>query len=375
VHTTFYALGRPGVQAHTRLSATHIAHPSPLPAPGKAEAVPSPLGCASSPSPEPAGQAAAAALGTHDEISGRSRGARAERYRLQATSSAWLAGVLTPGGKPYRVGRCLRALVPLHTTVAVLAHNETGRARYGHLRRCGSVWTCPVCAAQVTEQRRREIAAAMDLHIAAGGSALMVTLTHSHQRADDLRALIEGERQALARMQSWRAYKALTARLGLVGTIRAREVTYGDAHGWHPHSHEVWLIAEPISNEQRVELEGELFALWHRACAAAGLPAPNEAHGVSVEHAWSPAEYLAKLGYDAKWGSSSELTKAHSKRGSPGRYTPFDLLRGTGPGAVEGVRGGLLRGTPADLVAGPQAPHGHRRRQRRGHRPGRRRAA
>ena len=224
----------------------------------------------------------------------------------------------------------MRSMVSGVDGVAVLQHEQTKRAHYGNLQRCGSVWTCPVCAARISEVRAAEVAAAMTVHTAAGGIAVMVTWTHSHTRDDQLPALLAGQRKAMAMMTSWRAYKDITARLGLVGTIRARELTYGDASGWHPHMHDVWLIRSKLSADQLEALRLELFGLWYRACLKVGLPLPDAAHGVQVARAYSPAEYLAKWGRDSKWGTSRELTKANSKRGRRNRYTPFDLLRGVG---------------------------------------------
>lgn len=262
---------------------------------------------------------------------------RSERFALQRVARDWLKPTVNPKGKAWRTVNCSWATTT-REGVAVLQHAETGRAHYGHLQRCGSVWTCPVCAARISEVRAAEVASAMTLHTAAGGIALMVTWTHSHTRDDELRQLIEGQRKAIAMMASWRAYKDIAARLGLVGTIRARELTYGDASGWHPHMHDVWLIRSKLSKSEIESLRDELFALWFKACTKAGLPLPSAAHGVQVSRAYSPAEYLAKWGRDSKWGTSRELTKSHSKHGRGNRYTPFDLLRGVGNLAPDRAR-------------------------------------
>ena len=278
-------------------------------------------------------------LGIYDEISGQESGLkasqaiRAGRFLLLQKAGDYLRGALTPAEKPkpFRVLRCLKDVIPGAGCVAVLAHKETGSARYGQLRRCGSIWTCPMCSAQVSEVRRAEIAAAMTVHTAAGGVALMLTLTHSHRRSDDLKTLIDGERDALRSMTGHRKFKEITAELGLIGTIRAREVTYGNANGWHPHTHEVWLIRGTPTVDQLQRIQARIFVLWQEACQRVGLPAPSLAYGVDLKRAFSPAEYLAKFGHDTKWGSARELTKAHSKRGGQDRYTPFDLLRGLLP--------------------------------------------
>lgn len=307
MHNSFYASGQPDAQDPTRPGE-----------PGHS-------------APPTAGGVGAPPLGLHCEISGQKPPdeTRRERYRLQSIARSWLDGQRTPSGKAWRLRACLRHLTQLATGASVLRHVDTGRAKYGNLQRCGSVWVCPACAAQITEHRRREVGAIMDLHYQAGGACIMVTLTHSHRSSHDLRRLLEGEREAHARMSSWRAFKDLVARIGRIGTIRAREATWGAAHGWHPHTHDVWLLAQPLQPAEIEAVRLELYDLWHKACAAVGLPAPNQRYGVSVDVAWSPAEYLAKWGTDSKWGTPRELTKGHSKRGREDRWTPFDVLRDT----------------------------------------------
>jgi hypothetical protein len=76
------------------------------------------------------------------------------------------------------------------------------------------------------------------MHKAKGGEVLLLTLTNKHDRRDDLGALLDGQARALKRfMRGTKAAKAWFDRLGSIGTIRAMEVTHGDANGWHPHYH------------------------------------------------------------------------------------------------------------------------------------------
>lgn len=267
-------------------------------------------------------------LGSNCEISGRER--RRERYALQSQSRNWLKNTTNPKGKPWRVVNCNHAMAG-GSGVAVLHSQEHGRARYGNLQTCGSGHVCPVCGARLGEYKGEEIRAGMNLHTEAGGHALMVTLTHSHGQDDSLKSMIKAESKALEWMTGHRAYKRLHDELGLVGTIRAREITYGELHAWHPHIHDLWLITVEITPELIADVEDRVWQLWQKACAKFDLPAPRREYGVDVTIAMSPADYLSKFGRDTKWGTARELTKANSKRGKEGRYTPFDLLRGDVP--------------------------------------------
>lgn len=263
-------------------------------------------------------------------ISDRLQESRRQRYALQSQSRDWLKNTKNPKGKPWRVVNCHHVIAG-GVGVSLRQSNTTGRARYGNLQTCGSSFTCPVCGAPLSEYRADEIRAAMNLHTAAGGYALMVTFTHGHSANDRLADLIAGEQAALASMTATRAFKLLKQELGWVGAIRAREATYGFTHGWHPHLHDAWFVSAKPTAALMADVEERLFQMWHKACKKAGLPLPNREHGVSVKHAFSPQDYIAKFGHDTKWGTARELTKANSKRGREERYTPFDLLRGDVP--------------------------------------------
>lgn len=259
---------------------------------------------------------------------------RFERYALQSLARSILSNHAHPKGlsTSWRVTECLRRVQG--GDVRVLRSIEHGTAHYGNLRVCGSVWTCPVCAGKISEFRKSEIEAAATCHKAAGGFMYMVTYTFSHSRQDSLKQLLgdsernSGLRAALRRLRVARGYKSLTKGLGLVGLIRNLEVTHGDANGWHPHVHELWLTTERLSVHALQAVKNTLFRLWADACLKAGLSAPNRQRGVDVVQAHDPAEYLQKWGREQRWSIGSELAKSHTKRGSGNKgRTPFDLLR------------------------------------------------
>jgi hypothetical protein len=258
---------------------------------------------------------------------------RFERYALQGTARKVLADCPHPSGeKNWRVCSCLRKRVGQE--VAVLYSPAVQRAHFGNLSICGSVWTCSVCGAKISERRKNEIEQAAQLHLDAGGALYMVTLTFAHHRADDLAQMIgdskarTGLRGALARFRNGKGYKANAKDVGLVGLIRNLEVTHSWRNGWHPHLHELWLVSKKLTRVQLRAFQNEVFTAWRRACFAVGLGEPNRKHGVQIAHALTPAEYLQKWGREQSWGLGSELTKAHIKKNKDAKgATPFDLLR------------------------------------------------
>lgn len=191
------------------------------------------------------------------------------------------------------------------------------RARLHNLQTCKRLWVCPVCAARISERRRREMQALIAAHKAAGGSVYLLTLTFPHGPTDYLVELLDKLKVAERKFKAGKPWERLAERFGLVGTIRDLEATYG-ANGWHPHIHSL------VFTEARVDVDAfadAFYARWTAACDKAGLSTPSRANGVDVQEGDFAAAYVSK------WGIENEMTKWHSKEGRGGSFTPFDLLR------------------------------------------------
>lgn len=265
----------------------------------------------------PAAQIAAGfSLGTYGKYSSTFQDARREKYLLQGAARQLRRGL--------PVTRCLRWTVPeCHTKV--LYAPDHGKAFYGGLETCGSVWECPVCASKISERRRAEVMAAMTSHRAQGGAVLLLTLTNRHHHGDSLPVLLDGQRQALRRMSGGtRASRVLLDAIGCIGSIRALETTVG-ANGWHPHSHVLLFVRDGLDLDR---LKRDFYALWLRACLLAGMKAPSFEHGVDIRDGAAADKYVTKGVLDSDgWGLDQEITKGHIKKGRKSSRTPFDLLR------------------------------------------------
>ena len=238
--------------------------------------------------------------------------ARDERWRLLDVAQAILQAI------GHRTCGCMRHVLGGDPVVLQTQYG----CHYGNLMVCGMPWTCPPCASRISERRREEIETAIERHKEeTGGKVFMLTLTFPHGSEDDLRRMLRFLRKARNRFRGSRRMGRLRQFLEVVGTISALEVTWGLLNGWHPHVHEIWLVGPEFNEEDLEGLQEELLLLWRRACRNAKLPEPDAYHGVDI----TTGDDLA--GYIAKWGMGAELTKANSKRGKEGRYTPWDLLR------------------------------------------------
>ena len=242
--------------------------------------------------------------------------ARAERWALKSVVNRLLSGE--------RVSKCmvLRAPVPGQSLAPIEIHKGQthGKAFYHGLMACGSVWTCPVCAAKIAERRRLELKQAIEAAKLKGFGVYFVTLTIPHGVGDDLHQLLANLSASLKRMSQDQHFRRIKKRLGIEieGFIRAQEVTYGD-NGWHPHFH--MIVFTPDRSLSCSVLQQAYSEGWRSACVKSGIPEPDPYYGCTVQDGSRAANYVSK------WGIEDEMTKSHVKQGKCSGLTPWGLLR------------------------------------------------
>jgi hypothetical protein len=193
---------------------------------------------------------------------------------------------------------------------------------------CGSVWICPVCAARVSERRRREVGQALEWVSAHGMRMILITYTLSHCVSDSLETSLAGLNGAHRRMAQTTGYRALRAFYGLTYAIKTMEVTWGAGNGWHPHLHALWAVPVGVDAAalRRVLVPCWRQALRHYRHGTGRAYSASVTHGVDVRATFGDVQdYVSKMG--RSWQVEDELTKANSKRGHLDRLTPFDLVR------------------------------------------------
>ncbi|HDR6313188.1 TPA: protein rep, partial [Bacillus cereus] len=251
-----------------------------------------------------------------EELDEKLRLARAERYYCQS-----VARVALPGE---RVSICLRNRIRLPKAdavedIKVWKHRKTLKAFFSGLMVCGSVWTCPVCAAKISERRRNELKTAFDLHKKDGGYIALLTLTFSHKKFDRLEDILSAFAKATKKFMSGKSYQNIRDEMGLIGRVRALEVTYG-VNGFHPHAHIALFYTQRTDLEY---MEKKMYDLWEKACDKFDLKV-NSKYGLKLENGRNSDEYIAKHG---RWGLDQELSKAHIKKPKDGSLQPFDFLK------------------------------------------------
>jgi len=162
---------------------------------------------------------------------------------------------------------------------------------------CRHIWTCPVCSAKLRAERLEQIDAAMRK---GGGRWQMLTLKFAHARGMPLAGLLDGLSKALRWVKQGGSMQRLWTRK-VSASVRATEVTFGSANGWHPHVHLLLRTAHWARCERRAFAQK-----WARAVERfLGVEClPSMEHGTH----WSPpidashaderkrAAYLTKLG-------------------------------------------------------------------------------
>jgi hypothetical protein len=228
-----------------------------------------------------------------------------------------------------------------------------GSSYFAGVATCGKVHLCPCCGAKIRTARAAELQAAgtawegrREDDADRGGGLALLTLTMRHYARQALRPLVEHQREAWRRalgQNAGREWRSARRQFGVVGFVRAWEVTHGD-NGWHPHWHVLVFLQEPLSPEQGEDLEEVIYRAWAGAVTAVGGYLPSREHGVRLDlsghgEGGALARYLMKY-QDGKagWTTAAEMTRQDVKGGRGGHRTPFQIVR-------------ELSGTPAEIEA------------------------
>ena len=233
-----------------------------------------------------------------------------------------------------RAPRVARCSWRIGSIVAIHSNTATGMANFSGVERCASVWACPPCAAVIRSHRAKEIALAVTSHIDQGGGLLFLTLTLRHKSADDLSITLNQSLKAWQRAQSRRDFARLKDHLGILGSIRATEITYG-ANGWHPHHHVLLFTSAPANQEIAQYAEETIYGIWIRVLKALQARTPTRERGCVVKPVQEDgrvlAHYVSKLqehDRQRKTPVAIEVARADWKSGRGASIVPFELLDG-----------------------------------------------
>lgn len=218
-----------------------------------------------------------------------------------------------------RVCNCLKRRIDKNKPRTVLFNEFREKAQWGNLQRCGSLWSCPVCATQISEKRREEMKQLLAYwRQLPDADVKLMTLTFSHSQSEPLKVLLSKLKHAIAMFFGSRKFKELSEVCKIKFKVRSLEVTYG-SNGWHPHFH-ILLMTNDVE-DLAFSYRDELAKLWIHCCVSKGLGSPSMEHGLDIRDGSYAEQYIAK------WGLDYEMTKGNVKKGRKESLSPFDLLQ------------------------------------------------
>lgn len=225
-----------------------------------------------------------------------------------------------------------------------------GNAYFHGLAVCGDARACPVCSRKIGEIRHSEIVQALSWHRKVNdGIAVLCTFTCRHKSNDDLKTIIQSLSSAKRDFSSYAAIKKVKKILGYQNMISAKDTTHSDKNGWHPHYHDIWLLAKDcftVGYARQIDIKLLAFAKkncllnragaldivkiqkfigrqWQTACVKNGLSEPSVMRGFRMDY--RTGENGDAVGsYLVKWGR--ELATPHHKKGNKKSQTPFQIL-------------------------------------------------
>lgn len=250
-----------------------------------------------------------------------------DRYYLQS-----VARDLLPS---HRIKICHRFVSFKKDHIKIVYRKERKTAAFQNLAHCDALWVCAVCASTITEHRRGELKTGLEHW---KGKVLLVTFTMRHKKGDTLKGTLSRLLKAYERFLSGSYGQDIRANYGIVGLIKALEVTWGE-NGWHPHLHVlIFCEFDNYSLERVRNLEKEFKRRWIGLVKKVGGSA-NMDNGLTIKDSEHfVREYVTKYGHEPTrelWTLESEVSKANVKKGRGDHYTPFQLLELFGDGWEE----------------------------------------
>lgn len=316
--------------------------------------------------------------------------------RLAARKMLWEVSTISRVATCGRYSRRKHGTVDLKLGTTVYAENgrapfQVRKGSFSGVTTCGSVWTCPVCAAKIQAERREELGTLVKYARERNLTVAFGTMTLRHHKGLSLGKTWSTLSKCYKAVREDRMVRRHRKALGMDGYVRAVEVTHG-GNGWHPHIHQLYLLdlGQPNPKDysmgsQDPEFQDEVaafnkraerslaalgdaeYAVWARTAVSAGLGRPlRERYEVKlVNGPEGLTDYLVKSEYKGPTetfsGLSKEMQGSVTKRGRKGSRTPFQILEDV---RVAGLSDFRENGVVSDDLAlwheYEQASHGRR---------------
>src|SRR3990172_8433648 len=132
-----------------------------------------------------------------------------------------IARQLLPG---QRVSKC--HWLPISSLITIWKNQDAAAAHFRNVFTCGSVWHCPVCAAKITNLRRKELQQAINRAKLKGWGYYFITYTIGHKDYHSSKVVLTKIQEATRKLRSGRFWMDFKARYGYQGSIIPLEITF-----------------------------------------------------------------------------------------------------------------------------------------------------
>jgi hypothetical protein len=216
----------------------------------------------------------------------------------------------------YNVNYCSKFALPGRSVVDVFKHFQSEKSYYHGIKRCNSVWLCPLCSARISERRKIELFNIIQSHQDHSGTFSFVTLTIQHSITSDLSKLLQVITQCFTSLMSARNGSFLRTHFSIDYYVKSLEVTYSNLHGWHPHLHVVFFHSQQFSI---LDLRQYIFKRWKYLTQKKKVYVNDSALDVQQGYSKDVVHYISK------WSISHEMTGSYKKKSNHSK-TPWDIL-------------------------------------------------
>lgn len=214
---------------------------------------------------------------------------------------------------------CLKQLLQPAQGVQVCVTKASHRAHYKNIIQCGSVWTCPVCAAKITLYRKKRTVEAINKKKFGKAAAIF---TIQHNRGSDLETLVKDLFEGVSFVTSGPPARRFRDKWLILGTITSPEYTFSLENGHHPHKNLMFISAYPQSKLDCEEFRSDLARLQQRYKDQLA----KKGYLVNEHTVYNFTKKDDVESYFLKWGLEAEVIQGEQKQGHENHYTPFQLL-------------------------------------------------
>jgi hypothetical protein len=165
---------------------------------------------------------------------------------------------------------------------AIQLKRDSSGASFSGLMRCKNKFYCPVCAPIELIDKCSDLSNITENFLSnPGHSILMVTSTVRHNKKHTLKESFDAVTTSNGRIKSSSFRTKLINKFGFFSSVQAKECTYSDKNGWHPHLHEIWYFKKDLTISEIKELKELLHIQQNKVLAKMGFDSSVE-RGIDI---------------------------------------------------------------------------------------------